>query len=150
MPIWIDADACPKVIKEILFRTANRTKTTTQLVANHFVPAPPSPYIKQITVSGGFDEADKYIVLHMNANDLVITADIPLADLVVTKGGFALNPRGELYTLNNIKQHLSIRNHNETLRGGGMISGGPAKLGAKEVQRFANQLDKWVTNQHKF
>lgn len=149
MHLWIDADACPKPIKDILFRTAVRTQTHLILVANHYIPHPKSPFIKHTNVAGGFDVADKYIVFNLQAGDLVVTADIPLADEVVTKGGVALNPRGELYTQNNIKQHLSIRNHNETLRGGGMISGGVAKLGSKDIQRFANQLDKWITIAHK-
>lgn len=144
MQIWIDGDACPKPIKEILFRTAIRTKTPMVVVSNHALNTPASPYIKRNHVGAGFDMADKHIVDNMQAGDLVITADIPLADDVVTKGGWALNPRGELYSENNIKQLLGQRNLNETLRGGGMISGGPPKFGPKEIQRFANALDKFL------
>lgn len=144
MQIWIDGDACPKPIKEILFRTAIRTQTSLIVVSNHALNTPASPFIKRNQVGAGFDVADKHIVDHMQAGDLVITADIPLADDVVTKGGLALNPRGELYSVNNIKQLLGQRNLNETLRGGGMISGGPPKFGPKEIQRFANSLDRFL------
>ena len=144
MQIWIDGDACPKPIKEILFRTAIRTATPMIVVSNHALNTPASPYIKRNQVGAGFDVADKHIVDNMQAGDLVITADIPLADDVVTNGGWALNPRGELYSENNIKQLLGQRNLNETLRGGGMISGGPPKFGPKEIQRFANALDKFL------
>lgn len=149
MQIWIDGDACPKPIKDILFRTAIRTQTALIVVSNHALSTPASVFIKRSQVGAGFDVADNYIVDNMQAGDLVITADIPLADDVVTNGGVALNPRGELYTENNIKQLLSQRNHNETLRGGGMISGGPAKFGPKEIQKFANALDKFLAQQRK-
>ena len=141
MTIWMDGDACPKPIKEILFRVANRTQTSLIIVANHIFNIPPSKFIKLIQVAHGFDAADKYIVDQMQENDLVITADIPLADEVVTKGGLAINPRGELYSSNNIKQLLASRNNNESLRGAGMISGGPPSFGPKDIQKFANQLD---------
>ena len=144
MRIWIDGDACPKPIKDILFRTAIRTKTHVLVVSNHALMTPLSPFITRHQVGAGFDVADKHIVDNMAAGDLVITADIPLADDVVTKGGFAINPRGELYSKNNIKQHLGHRNMNESLRGGGMISGGPPKFGLKEIQRFANSLDRFL------
>ena len=147
MQIWMDGDACPKPIKDILFRTAVRNKTLLFVVSNHALTTPPSPYIKRHQVGAGFDVADNHIVDNMEAGDLVITADIPLANDVVEKGGLALNPRGELYSINNIKQLLGQRNMNETLRGGGMISGGPAKFGPKEIQRFANQLDKFLAQQ---
>ena len=149
MQIWMDGDACPKPIKDILFRTAVRTQTLLIVVSNHALNTPASLYIKRSQVGAGFDVADNYIVEHMQAGDLVITADIPLADDVVTKGGLALNPRGELYSVNNIKQLLGQRNLNETLRGGGMISGGPAKFGPKEIQRFANSLDKFLAQNKK-
>jgi uncharacterized protein len=142
--IWVDADACPKVIKEILFRAANRTKTTTVFVANQSIPTPPSPFIQKIQVSAGFDIADNRIVQEMQSGDLVITADIPLADAVVAKGGIALNPRGELYSAENIKQRLSMRDFNEALRGSGINIGGPLKLSPREVQAFANCLDKFL------
>lgn len=149
MQIWIDGDACPKPIKDILFRTAIRTQTPLIVVSNHALNTPPSPYIKRNQVGAGFDVADNHIVNNMQAGDLVITADIPLADDVVTKGGLALNPRGEMYSINNIKQLLAQRNLNETLRGGGMISGGPAKFGPKEIQKFANNLDRFLAQQKK-
>lgn len=141
MRIWVDADACPKVIKEILFRAANRTKINIILVANKPLSVPSSPFIKTIQVSGGFDVADNYIVQQMNRGDLVITADIPLADAVIQKNGTALNPRGELYSEDNIKQRLSMRNFSETLRSTGMTTGGPDKISKKEIQAFANCLD---------
>ena len=149
MQIWIDGDACPKPIKDILFRTAIRTQTPLIVVSNHALNTPASPFIKRNQVGAGFDVADRHIVDNMQAGDLVITADIPLADDVVTKGGLALNPRGELYSENNIKQLLGQRNLNETLRGGGMISGGPAKFGSKEIQKFANNLDKFLAQRKK-
>jgi uncharacterized protein len=144
MRIWVDADACPKVIKEILFRAAVRTKTELTLVSNHPLQAPPSPYIKKMLVPAGFDMADNQIVEKMASGDLVITADIPLASAAIDKGGTALNPRGELYSEKNIKERLSIRNFNADLRGAGMITGGPPPLGKKEVQAFANWLDQFL------
>ncbi|MDR3492282.1 MAG: YaiI/YqxD family protein [Gammaproteobacteria bacterium] len=145
MRIWIDADACPNIIKEILFRAAKRTNTHMTLVANQPIRFPPSPLIKQIHVAGGFDVADNYIVDNMEAGDLVITADIPLADAVVEKNGSALNPRGELYSPNNIKQRLAMRNFSEGLRSSGVRTGGPDKIGKKEIQAFANSLDRFLT-----
>ena len=150
MQIWMDGDACPKPIKDILFRTAVRAKTLLIVVSNHALTTPPSPFIKRTQVGAGFDVADQYIVDNMQPGDLVVTADIPLADDVVTKGGLALNPRGELYSKNNIKQLLAQRNMNETLRGASMISGGPAKFGPKEIQRFANCLDKFIAKREKY
>ena len=145
MQIWVDADACPNIIKDILFRAAKRTQTMITLVANQPLTSPPSPFIKKIVVSLGLDVADNHIVQHMSAGDLVITADIPLANAVVEKGGIALNPRGELYTETNIKQRLSLRDFSENLRGTGILIGGPDKLGKKDVQTFANSLDKFLT-----
>ncbi len=142
MQIWVDADACPLIIKEILYRAAERTKTLLILVANQFLNIPASPFINRIQVLAGFDVADKMIVERLAPGDLVITADIPLADAVITKGGIALNPRGELYSHANIKQRLAIRNLNEGLRDSGIISGGPGKLSKKEVRDFANNLDQ--------
>ncbi len=144
MTIWIDADACPRVIKEILFRAAERTQTTVVLVANQSLVAPLSPYIKKIRVGAGFDVADNYIVEQLQVGDLVVTADIKLADEVVTKGGIALNPRGEPYTTDNIKQCLSIRNFNEELRNSGQVTGGLAVLSKHEIQLFANFLDRFL------
>lgn len=144
MNIWVDADACPKPIKEIIFRTATRTKITAIFVANHFFSTPPSLYIKKIQVSSGFDVADNYIVQQLQKGDLVITADIPLADSVITKGGVALNPRGNLYTPDTIKAVLAMRNLNDSLRSCNMISGGAAALSAREIRDFANSLDKYI------
>ena len=145
MRIWVDADACPKVIKEVIFRAALRRKITTTLVANQALQIPKSEYLKKIQVSSGFDVADARIIEEMEKLDLVITADIPLADAVINKGGIAIDPRGKLYTKDNIKQTLSIRNLNAELRGAGMISGGPSTLGTKEIQAFANSLDKFLS-----
>jgi len=144
MPIWVDADACPKIIKDILYRAAIRTQTTITLVANAFLTYPNSPFIHSVKVEKGFDSADHYIVTHLNAHDLVITADIPLAAEVVAKHGIALNPRGELYTDNNIKQRLNLRDMNEQLRSSGEKIGGPAVLSIKEKTAFANALDRWL------
>jgi uncharacterized protein YaiI (UPF0178 family) len=141
MRIWVDADACPNMIKEIVFRAATRLKMETVLVANQPVRLPPSPYLRAIQVASGFDVADKHIVDSMAAGDLVITADIPLAANVIDKGGIALNPRGELYTRENVRERLSLRNFMDELRGGGVNTGGPAALGAKDKQTFANGLD---------
>jgi uncharacterized protein len=149
MNIWIDGDACPKAIKDIIFRAAIRTKTNVIMVANHISNIPPSPYIKRWVVEPGFDVADNKIAEHLNNGDLVITADIVLADIVVTKNGTALNPRGELYTPENIKQTLAMRNLNESLRSSGMISGGAGKMGAKDIQQFSNHLDRLLTKANK-
>lgn len=142
--IWVDGDACPKMIKDLVFRAAIRTKTMLILVANHNVNIPASPFIKKHQVSAGFDVADQYIVDHLQAGDLVITADIPLADAVIKQKGLALNPRGEFYTENNIKQHLDLRNFHDSLRNCHLISGGPAKISPKEIRDFANGLDKFL------
>lgn len=142
MKIWVDADACPKIIKEILFRAALRTQTELILVANHALAFPPSPWIKRQQVVGGFDVADQKIVEQMHSGDLVVTADIPLAAAVVEKGGLALNPRGEQYTKHNIQQRLSMRNFNETLRESGLITCGPNKLTQRDSHAFACALDR--------
>lgn len=144
MKIWIDGDACPNVIKEIIFRAAVRTKTHTILVANQLIKLRPSPYIKQKLVTGGFDVADNEIVESCEPGDLIITADIPLADAVITKGAFALNPRGELYNANNIKSRLAVRDLCETLRSTQQIQSGPSKFTKSNLQAFANQLDKFL------
>lgn len=150
MKIWIDADACPKIIKEVLYRAANRTKICLILVANQPLTTPPSIYIKKIQVAAGFDVADNYIAQNVEPGDLVITADIPLANSVIENHGYALNPRGELYTKSNIKERLSMRNLREDLRSSGMISGGgPASLNKKDLQTFANALDRFLTLHHK-
>lgn len=142
MHIWVDADACPKMIKEVLFRAANRTKTSLTLVANAFLTYPNSPFIRAVQVEKGFDRADNYIVLHVKAHDLVITADIPLAAEVVAKQALAINPRGELYSDHNIRQRLNIRDINEQLRATGQNIGGPPALSIKEKTAFANTLDR--------
>ncbi len=142
MHIWVDADACPKMIKEVLFRAANRTKTSLTLVANAFLTYPNSPFIRAVQVEKGFDRADHYIVTHIKAHDLVITADIPLAAEVVAKQALAINPRGELYNEHNIRQRLNIRDINEQLRATGQNIGGPAALSIKEKTAFANTLDR--------
>lgn len=142
MHIWVDADACPNVIKEILFRAAQRTGTPLTLVANQYLQTPPSPLIKAVQVPAGFDVADHHIANHAQPGDLVITADIPLAADVIKKEARALNPRGELYTENNIRQRLAMRNFMDELRGSGINTGGPAALNQQDRQAFANQLDR--------
>ncbi len=142
MQIWVDADACPVVIKEILFRAAERTEVHMTLVANHFMRITPSKFIKFLQVSAGFDVADNEIVKRLEAGDLVITGDIPLAAEVIENNAIALNPRGELYTVENIKERLTMRNFMETLRSSGIDSSGPAPLSHKHRQNFANNLDR--------
>lgn len=149
MKIWVDADACPVVIKEILFRAAERAKIDTVLVANHFLKTPPSKYITFSQVSAGFDVADNEIVKRCERNDLVITADIPLAAEVVEKGCLALNPRGELYTDSNIKQRLNMRDFMDTLRSSGVQTGGVAPISQADRQMFANNLDKLLAKHNK-
>ncbi len=146
MKIWIDADACPRVIKELLFRVATRTGVSITLVANQYLFVPPLPNISFIQVPSGFDVADNKIVELCSPGDIVITADIPLASAVVKKGAFALNPRGQLYDAGNIGQILAMRDLMENLRGGLMEegSGGPAAFTAKDRENFANSLDKFM------
>jgi len=145
MQIWVDADACPNVIKDILFRAATRAHVSLTLVANQLLRAPPSPYIKALQVPSGFDVADSKIVQQLQSGDLVITADIPLAALVIEKGGHALNPRGEFYTKENIGERLTMRNFMDDLRNTGVNTGGPALLSLTDRQAFANQLDRFLT-----
>jgi uncharacterized protein YaiI (UPF0178 family) len=140
--IWVDADACPKVIKEILYRAVERVRIPLVLVANQPLQVPGSRYIRTIQVGAGFDIADNYIVQQAQAGHLVITADIPLAAEVIPKGCLALNPRGDLYTEENIRQRLTMRDFMDTLRGSGIQTGGPAPLGQADRQAFANQLDR--------
>ena len=145
MQIWVDADACPKVVKEILFRVAERVKIQVTLVANQSLITPKSAFVKSIRVPSGFDVADNYIVQETQKGDLVVTADIPLAAEVIEKGGHALNPRGELYSTETIKQKLVMRDLMDELRGTGeMIGGGPPPLNQTDRREFANQLDKFV------
>jgi len=140
--IWVDADACPKVIKEILYRAANRTGVPVTLVANQPLQIPRSRYIHSVQVAAGFDVADNHIVQQAAASDLVITADIPLAAEVIAKGCLALNPRGELYTEDNIRQRLTMRDFMDTLRSSGVDTGGPTSFNHADRQAFANQLDR--------
>lgn len=141
MHIWVDADACPATIKEILFRAAQRTRLPLTLVANHFMRTPPSHNVNFIQVAAGSDVADNEIVKRLTADDLVITADIPLAAQVVAKGATALDPRGELYTEENVRARLNVRDFMESLRNSGVETGGPAALTPKDRQAFANKLD---------
>ena len=145
MKIWVDADACPVVIKEILFRAAERTRLSLTMVANQAVHTPPSRYINMIQVGSGFDVADNEIVKRMTPGDLVITSDIPLAAEVIEKEGIALNPRGELYTTDNIKNRLTMRDLMDTLRSSGIDTGGPSALNQGDRKAFANQLDKLLS-----
>ena len=142
MKIWVDADACPAVIKEILFRAAQRTGVLLTLVANHAMRVPPSPNIKMLQVTAGFDVADNEIVRRLSPGDLVITADIPLAAEVIEHGGQALNPRGELYSADSIRARLNMRDFMDTLRASGIDTGGAPAMSPKERQLFANHLDR--------
>lgn len=144
MAIWVDADACPNVIKEILFRAAERTQTPVTLVANQNIRVPPSSFIRSVRVAAGFDVADNEIVRLCEAGDLVITADIPLAAEVLAKGAAAVNPRGERYTEATIRERLTMRDFMDTLRASGIQTGGPDSLSQRDRQQFAAQLDKWL------
>ncbi|MAV75677.1 MAG: DUF188 domain-containing protein [Cellvibrionales bacterium] len=145
MKIWIDADACPVAIKEILFRAAQRREISITLVANQLIAVPPSPFINTLQVSAGFDVADNEIIRLLNAGDLVITADIPLAAEAIEKGAKALTPRGGLYTQENIKARLTMRDFMDNLRSSGIQTDGPAPLALGDRQKFANQLDRLLT-----
>lgn len=149
MQIWVDADACPNVIKEVLFRAADRTQTQVTLVANQTIKVPPSRFIRTLRVSAGFDVADNEIVQRVEAGDLVITADIPLASEVIEKGGIALNPRGERYTPDTIRERLNMRDFMDTMRASGIQTGGPSALKQRDRQQFANELDKWLQQSKK-
>ena len=142
MHIWVDADACPVVIKEILFRAADRTGTATTLVANQPLRVPPSPNLRFLQVSAGFDVADNEIVRRVEPGDLVITADIPLAAEAIDKGAVALSPRGDLYTRDNIRARLNMRDFMESLRSSGIDTGGPAAMNHGDRKAFADQLDR--------
>ncbi|HEY1599385.1 MAG TPA: YaiI/YqxD family protein [Pirellulales bacterium] len=144
MQIWVDADACPGAIKELLYRASKRTNIRVTLVANQVLATPPSPLITTILVSGGMNVADRRIVELAEPGDLVITADIPLAADVVSKGAQALNPRGELYTDANVGERLAMRNLVDDMRGGGRIMRGPSNFTPRDRQTFANQLDRWL------
>ena len=146
MKIWVDADACPGVVKEILFRAADRTGVQLTLVANQPLNTPSSPNIKSLQVPRGFDVADDEIVKRLQAGDLVITSDIPLAAEVIEKGGHALSPRGEMHTSENIGARLNMRDFLDTMRASGVeMSGGPAAFSQKDKQTFANELDRFLT-----
>ena len=142
MKIWVDADACPGAIKEILFRAAERTGTQLTLVANQPLRTPPSKYISALQVAAGFDVADNEIVRRAQANDLVITSDIPLAAEVIAKDARALSPRGELFTKGNIGARLNMRDFLDTMRGSGEHTGGPAAFSNADKKEFADQLDR--------
>ena len=143
MQIWVDADACPGAIKDILFRAADRERVQVTLVANKALRIPSSPYLRVVQVPPGFDVADKRIVELLAPGDLVITADIPLAAAAIDKNAHALNPRGEMYTKDNIRERLSMRNFMDELRGSGVTTGGPAALSQRDRQAFANSLDSF-------
>ena len=144
MQIWVDADACPKVIKEILFRAAERRQIQLTLVANKMLYCPPSKVIRAMQVPAGFDVADNKIAQMVERGDLVVTADIPLAADVIERGGHALNPRGEFYSKDNIQERLTMRNFMEGLRGSGVETGGPPSFNQGDRQAFANQLDRFL------
>ncbi|MBL4819755.1 MAG: YaiI/YqxD family protein [Gammaproteobacteria bacterium] len=146
MKIWIDADACPVVIKEILFRAAQRTGIDLTLVANQSIATPPDQHITSIRVSSGFDVADNEIVARVNSGDLVITSDIPLAADVIAKGALALSPRGELFSSSNIKARLNMRDFMDTMRASGVDTGGPPALNQRDRKAFADNLDRLLAN----
>ncbi|HEY5701659.1 MAG TPA: YaiI/YqxD family protein [Gammaproteobacteria bacterium] len=145
MRIWVDADACPNVIKEIIYRAAELVRIETTLVANQAITTPRSKVIKSKRVAAGFDVADNWIESNVEAGDLVVTADIPLAAAVVEKRAFALNPRGQLYTEENVRERLNMRDMMEELRGAGLVTGGPPTISKSDRQAFANQLDRLLT-----
>ena len=149
MRIWVDADACPNVIKDILFRAAERAHVLLTLVANQPMRTPPSQYIKALQVPAGFDIADNKIVELTQAGDLVITADIPLAASVVDKGGHALDPRGDTYTKDNIKERLAMRNLMDELRSSGIDTGGPSTLSNADRKAFADKLDHFLATKRR-
>lgn len=144
MPIWVDADACPKVIKEVLYRAADRAQVEITFVANQPLTVPPSHFLRTLRVPAGFDVADNEIVRRCAPGDLVITADIPLAAEVMEKGAVALNPRGERYSPATIRERLTMRDFMDTMRSSGIQTGGPATLSQRDRQQFANELDKWL------
>ena len=144
MKIWVDADACPVVIKDILYRAANRAQIPLTLVANQMLRVPPSPWIKAVQVPDGFDVADQRIAGEAQAGDLVVTADIPLASQVIAKGAIVIDPRGELLDISNIEARLTMRNFMESLRSSGVETGGPPALSQSDRQAFAKQLDRML------
>ena len=144
MPVWVDADACPKVIRDILVRAAQRAAVMTTFVANQRVPLPPGPHLRAIQVSSGFDVADNEIAARVCAGDLVVTQDIPLAAEVIEKGATAVTPRGELLTAANVRSRLNIRDFMDTMRASGVQTGGPPPLSQTDRQAFANVLDRYL------
>jgi len=144
MKIWVDADACPVAIKEILYRAANRAEVSLTLVANQMLRVPPSPWIAAVQVPAGFDVADARIAQEVLAGDLVVTADVPLAAAVIAKGAVVIEPRGDLLDQRNIEERLTMRNFMEGLRNSGVETGGPAAFSNADKQAFANQLDRWL------
>lgn len=149
MKIWVDADACPAVIKDILFRAANRTQVPVTLIANKMLRVPPSPWIRALQVPAGFDVADQRIAQEAAAGDLVITADIPLASQVIAKGAWVLDPRGELLDAGNIQERLTLRNFMDGLRSSGVDTGGPPSFSAADRMAFAKRLDGFLAKQAK-
>lgn len=149
MKLYVDADACPQAVKQIMFKAAIRTNHQLILVANKSIYAPQDPLIKAVRVMSGADIADDYIAEHVEPNDLVITADIPLADRVIDKHAVALNPRGEFYTKENIKERLSTRDFLHDLRSSGVVTGGPKPLTQKDIRIFANALDRYLAKYKK-
>lgn len=142
MKIWVDADACPVAVKEILYRAANRAQVPLTLIANRMLRVPPSPWIRALQVPGGFDVADQRIAEEAQAGDLIITADVPLAAQVIAKGAVVIDPRGELLNAGNIQERLTMRNFLDGLRSSGVETGGPPALSSADRQSFANQLDR--------
>jgi len=145
MKIWVDADACPNAVKDVLYLAADRVGVALTLVANQRLRTPGFGQISSVQVSGGFNVADDYILEHAEAGDLVITADIPLAAQVIAKGAHALNPRGTQYDAENVRQYLGMRNFMEEMRGAGQVTGGPPPLSQRELQAFTNALDRFLT-----
>lgn len=145
MKVWIDADACPKIIKEFIFKAAFRHQVPVVLVANSSMFIPPSPLISLQIVGKSLDEADRYILEHATSGDLVVSADIPLVAALVSKGVLAINPRGEVYTEENAQEALAVRNLMQELRDGGLVQGGPSALGPKDLTLFANSFEKEMT-----
>ena len=142
--VWVDADACPVPVREMLFRAAQRAQVPVTFIANQWLRTPASPLIRALQVQGGFDAADDAIVERAGPGDLVVTQDIPLASRVLAKGAEAVHPRGDRFTADNIAERLSVRDFMEELRGAGVQTGGPAAFHARDRQAFANQLDRWL------
>lgn len=149
MPIWVDADACPVPIREILCRAAVRWRTDTTFIANHFIKLPPSPWIHTRQVPQGFDVADNEIISELTSGDLVITQDIPLAAEAIEQGADVFNPRGQAFTRENIRQRLAMRNFMEEMRSAGQVTGGPAAFSQQDRKEFADQLDRWLQKNRK-